>query len=211
MTLLVLLCFVLEQADASNEDGVSKTRPIIEFPAENTTQNSDSENVSISIEEQPKALLASEATVASNALVPTGVLAGSGGSWGVSAAGPYDGKSRRGSAPESAGDMFARWESEGVDAENVVRDALRAGRVPLAVVQLHRIRSREFLSGGQDQRPQMIDVFQDVQEIGRGIVYELLCKVSKCFLVVQEHMEVYCFFCGVLYSMEHQLLTENLS
>lgn len=109
--------------------------------------------------------------------MPSGALPGSGGSWGVTAASTFDGKCKRGSAPESAGDMFARWESEGVDAENVVRDALRAGRVPLAVVQLHRIRSREFLSGAQDQRPQMIDVFRDVQEIGRGIVYELLCKV----------------------------------
>lgn len=171
---------MLDQADASNEDGVSKTKPIIEFPAENTTQNSESENASISIEDHPKELLYSEAAVASSALVPTSVLSGSGGSWGLSAAGPLDGKSRRGSAPESAGDMFARWESEGVNAENVVRDALRAGRVPLAVVQLHRIRSREFLNGAQEQRPQMIDVFQDVQEIGRGIVYEFLCKVSLC-------------------------------
>lgn len=109
--------------------------------------------------------------------MPTGALPGSGGSWGVSTAGPFDGKSKRGSAPESAADMFARWESEGVDAENVVRDALRAGRVPLAVVQLTRIRTRAAANGVQDQRPQMIDVFQDVQEIGRGIVYELLCKV----------------------------------
>lgn len=170
-------CCLIKQADASNEDGINKTRPIIEFPAESAAQ-SDTENASISIEEQPKAILSSESTVASsNAIVPTGVLLGSGGSWGVPA--PSDGKSRRGSAPESAGDMFARWESEAVDAENVVRDALRAGRVPLAVVQLHRIRSREFLSGAQGERPQMIDVFQDVQEIGRGIVYELLCKVSS--------------------------------
>ena len=109
--------------------------------------------------------------------MPTGVLPGSGGSWGAPTAGPADGKSRRGSSPESAGEMFARWESEGVDAETVVRDALRAGRVPLAVVQLTRIRSRAFVNGAQDQRPQMIDVFQDVQEIGRGIAYELLCRV----------------------------------
>jgi hypothetical protein len=80
--------------------------------------------------------------------------------------------------------MFARWENEEVDAESVVRDALRAGRVPLAVVQLHRIRSKAFLRGSQDHQPKMIDVFQDVQEIGRGIVYELLCKVSLVSLVV---------------------------
>ncbi|KAG0619567.1 hypothetical protein M758_4G148600 [Ceratodon purpureus] len=164
------------KADASNDDGISKTRPIIEFPAENAGQSTEFENISSIADEQPKALLASEVSVASNALVPTGALPGSGGSWGVSTAGPFDGKSKRGSAPESAADMFARWESEGVDAENVVRDALRAGRVPLAVVQLTRIRSRAAANGVQDQRPQMIDVFQDVQEIGRGIVYELLCK-----------------------------------
>jgi hypothetical protein len=99
----------------------------------------------LSTEEQPKALLASEVSIAPNALVPTGVLPSPGSSWGVSTAGPFDGKTRQGSSPESAGDMFARWESEGVDAENVVRDALRAGRVPLAVVQLTRIRSRALM------------------------------------------------------------------
>jgi hypothetical protein len=137
--------------------------------------------------EQPRAPLTSEDTSISRALVATGAtgtLASSGGSWGVSVGGGFDGKGRQGSAPESAGDMFARWENEEVDAESVVRDALRAGRVPLAVVQLHRIRSKAFLRGSQDHQPKMIDVFQDVQEIGRGIVYELLCKVSLVSLVV---------------------------
>ena len=137
--------------------------------------------------EQPRAPLTSEDTSSSRALVATGAtgtLASSGGSWGVSVGGGFDGKGRQGSVPESAGDMFARWENEEVDAESVVRDALRAGRVPLAVVQLHRIRSKAFLRGSQDHQPKMIDVFQDVQEIGRGIVYELLCKVSLITLVV---------------------------
>lgn len=65
-----------------------------------------------------------------------------------------------------------------MDAESVVRDALRAGRVPLAVVQLHRMRSRAYMSGSSENLPEMVDVFQQVQEIGKGIVYELLCKVS---------------------------------
>lgn len=86
-------------------------------------------------------------------------------------------KSRR-LSPESAGEMFARWENTSVDAESVVRDALRAGRVPLAVVQLHRMRSRAYMSGSSENLPEMVDVFQQVQEIGKGIVYELLCKVS---------------------------------
>lgn len=65
-----------------------------------------------------------------------------------------------------------------MDAESVVRDALRAGRVPLAVVQLHRMRSRAYMSGSSENLPEMVDVFQQVQEIGKSIVYELLCKVS---------------------------------
>ncbi|XP_024371913.1 uncharacterized protein [Physcomitrium patens] len=170
------------KADASNEafgssvDLQSKTKPIIEFPPENAVQSVEAENIITSREEQLKVLLGSQDSVASSALVPTGTFHSSGGSWGVSIGGPFDGKPKRGSTVESAAEMFARWENEDVDAENIVRDALRAGRVPLAVVQLHKIRSREFLNGPQTQRPQMIDVFQDVQKIGRGIVYELLCK-----------------------------------
>lgn len=92
--------------------------------------------------------------------------------------GPLDEAKSRRSSPESAGEMFARWENTSVDAEGVVRDALRAGRVPLAVVQLHRMRSKAYMSGSSENLPEMVDVFQQVQEIGKGIVYELLCKVS---------------------------------
>lgn len=64
-----------------------------------------------------------------------------------------------------------------MDAESLVRDALIAGRIPLAVVQLHRMRSRASLNSSPGCQPEIVDVFKDVQEISRGIVYELLCKV----------------------------------
>lgn len=126
--------------------------------------------------EQPKAL----PSVKDMPLVPSTALVTAGAApqgWDVSVGSSEDGTNRNRSSPESAGEMFARWEAEEVIAENVVRDALRAGRIPLAVVQLHRIQSKAFMRGSQDYSPEMVDVFQEVQEIGRGIAYELLCKV----------------------------------
>lgn len=74
--------------------------------------------------------------------------------------------------------MFARWENTATDAESVVRDALIAGRIPAAVVQLHRMHSRTFMNCSPGSQPRIVDVFKEVQEIGKGIVYELLSKVS---------------------------------
>jgi len=87
------------------------------------------------------------------------------------------GKSRR-SYVESADEMFARWENTSMDAESVVRDALIAGRIPAAVVQLHRMHSRAVINCSPVSQPRIVDVFKEVQEISKGIVYELLCKVS---------------------------------
>lgn len=65
-----------------------------------------------------------------------------------------------------------------MNAESVVRDALIAGRIPAAVVQLHRMHSRAFMNFSFGSQPKIVDVFKEVQEISKGIIYELLCKVS---------------------------------
>ena len=57
--------------------------------------------------------------------------------------------------------------------KTIVRDALVSGRLPLAVLKLHLLRSREFFTE-QDTH----DTFNEVRDVGRAIVYELLLKVS---------------------------------
>ncbi|KAL2630311.1 hypothetical protein R1flu_014997 [Riccia fluitans] len=110
---------------------------------------------------------------ASGAVVPAG------GVWELSSTGSEGPKPRRSSPVESPGEMFARWERDNVDAYGVVRDALKAsGRLALAVAQLHRIRRKAAQSEGSQDQPQDSDddVFAALLHIGRGIVYELLCK-----------------------------------
>lgn len=71
-------------------------------------------------------------------------------------------------AVENSGDMFARWKTEGLDATAVVKDALQAGRVPLAVVQL------QALYAQKGRQVDSEDAFREVQDIGRSIVYEMM-------------------------------------
>jgi hypothetical protein len=40
------------------------------------------------------------------------------------------------------------------------------------------------MSGSEEYRPEMVDVFQEVQDIGRAIVYEFLCKVGSDMTVL---------------------------
>ncbi|XP_024514946.1 spatacsin [Selaginella moellendorffii] len=79
--------------------------------------------------------------------------------------------SRRHPSQETPKEMIARWDSENIDVLGIVKDALRAGRIPLAVVQLHHRRC-----GETGKRQLEADVFKEVRDIGRSIVYELLCK-----------------------------------
>ncbi|MCO5582951.1 hypothetical protein L7F22_036854 [Adiantum nelumboides] len=72
----------------------------------------------------------------------------------------------------SSGEIFNRWEKNNIDLSLIVREALRAGRLPLAVVQVHRLQSKELVY----QQPQIQNTFREVQGIGRAFVYELLCK-----------------------------------
>lgn len=68
-------------------------------------------------------------------------------------------------------DMMNRWETNNLDLRTVVKEALQSGRLPLAVLQLQLLRQRESFSNDPE------DVFSEVHEIGRSIVYDLLMKV----------------------------------
>ncbi|KAF0916073.1 hypothetical protein E2562_000693 [Oryza meyeriana var. granulata] len=67
-------------------------------------------------------------------------------------------------------DMMNRWETNNLDLRTVVKEALHSGRLPLAVLQLQLLRQRESFSNDPE------DVFSEVHEIGRSIVYDLLMK-----------------------------------
>uniref|UniRef100_A0A0E0JEY2 Spatacsin C-terminal domain-containing protein n=1 Tax=Oryza punctata TaxID=4537 RepID=A0A0E0JEY2_ORYPU len=67
-------------------------------------------------------------------------------------------------------DMMNRWETNNLDLRTVVKEALQSGRLPLAVLQLQLLRQRESFSNDPE------DVFSEVHEIGRSIVYDLLMK-----------------------------------
>ena len=69
-------------------------------------------------------------------------------------------------------DMMNRWEMNKFDLKTIVGEALQSGRLPLAVLQLQLLRQRESCSGDDFD-----DVFSEVHEIGRSIVYDLLMKV----------------------------------
>ncbi|XP_062194810.1 uncharacterized protein LOC133897988 isoform X2 [Phragmites australis] len=68
-------------------------------------------------------------------------------------------------------DMINRWEMNNFDLKTVVREALQSGRLPLAVLQLQLLRQRELVCNEDSE-----DVFSEVHEIGRSIVYDLLMK-----------------------------------
>ncbi|CAN0865216.1 hypothetical protein LINGRAHAP2_LOCUS9174 [Linum grandiflorum] len=72
---------------------------------------------------------------------------------------------------ENPMEMIARWKLDNLDLKTVVKDALHAGRLPLAVLQLHLHRSKEM---GSDKEPP--DTFGEVREIGRAIAYDLFLK-----------------------------------
>lgn len=67
-------------------------------------------------------------------------------------------------------DMMNRWETNNLDLRTVVKEALQSGRLPLAVLQLQLLRQRESFSNDPE------DVFSEVHEIGRSIIYDLLMK-----------------------------------
>lgn len=151
-----------------------KNRPIVEFPSEPGSGDwNDSGNQIEHAKSLPSTADGPYLPMPQGVLTTTSSSLGSKTRWNEGSL--EEAKGRRPSV-ESADEMFARWENTSVDAESVVRDALIAGRIPLAVVQLHRMRSRASLNSSPGCQPEIVDVFKDVQEISRGIVYELLCK-----------------------------------
>ena len=82
---------------------------------------------------------------------------------------------------ENPMEMIARWKVDNLDLQTVVKDALHAGRLPLAVLQLHLHRSKEMSS---DKEPP--DTFGEVREIGRAIAYDLFLKVADGYLFWQQ-------------------------
>ncbi|KAJ0988045.1 hypothetical protein J5N97_006401 [Dioscorea zingiberensis] len=71
---------------------------------------------------------------------------------------------------ENSRDMITRWEMEHLDLRMVVKDAIKSGRLPLAVLQLHIQRQRELVAEDSD------DMFNEVRKIGRAIAYDLFLK-----------------------------------
>lgn len=86
-----------------------------------------------------------------------------------------DGVQRRKIIPlENPKDMIARWEVDNLDLKTVVKDALRAGRLPLAVLQLHLQHLKDLVT--PDKEPS--DTFNEVRNVGRAIAYDLFLKVG---------------------------------
>ncbi|GLJ32063.1 hypothetical protein SUGI_0645700 [Cryptomeria japonica] len=83
---------------------------------------------------------------------------------------------------ENPKDMVRRWEVEQVDLTNVVKEALQSGRLPLAVLQLHRLHSRDL-----SKQREPYDVSKEVQEVGKTIVYDLFCEGKTALAIAALH------------------------
>ncbi|KAH9323150.1 hypothetical protein KI387_017789, partial [Taxus chinensis] len=83
---------------------------------------------------------------------------------------------------ENPKDMVRRWEVEQLDLTTVVKDALRSGRLPLAVLQLHRLHSKE-----SSKLKEPYDVFKEVQELGKTIVYNFFCEGKTALAIAALH------------------------
>lgn len=77
---------------------------------------------------------------------------------------------------ENPGDMITRWELDNLDLKTIVKDALISGRLPLAVLKLHLLRSRD-LAPEEESR----DTFNEIRDVGRAIAYDLFLKVFFFF------------------------------
>lgn len=77
---------------------------------------------------------------------------------------------------ENPNNTIARWATDNIDLEAMVKDALNTGRLPLAVLQLHLLRQKE-LAFARDPH----DTFSEIREIGRSIAYDLFLKVHVVF------------------------------
>ncbi|CAI9109170.1 OLC1v1008939C1 [Oldenlandia corymbosa var. corymbosa] len=72
---------------------------------------------------------------------------------------------------ENPKDMITRWEVGDLDIKNIVSDALLSGRLPLAVLKLHLLRSQDVIS-----KKETDDTFNEVRDVGRAIAYDFFLK-----------------------------------
>ncbi|XP_058186031.1 uncharacterized protein LOC131303262 isoform X4 [Rhododendron vialii] len=83
---------------------------------------------------------------------------------------------------ENPKDMIARWEIDNLDIKTIVKDAVLSGRLPLAVLQLHRHRMRNL---AVEKDP--LDTFTEVRDVGRAIAYDLFLEGETGLAVATLH------------------------
>lgn len=81
--------------------------------------------------------------------------------------------------PENVKDMIARWELSNLDLKSVVKDALKSGRLPLAVHQLRLLHQKEDDTAVSSSDEKSHDAFNEVREIGISIAYDLFVQVAS--------------------------------
>lgn len=81
--------------------------------------------------------------------------------------------------PENVKDMMARWEVSNLDVKSVVKDALKSGRLPLAVHQLRLLHQKknDTVISSSDEKSR--NAFNEVREIGISIAYDLFVQVAS--------------------------------
>lgn len=92
---------------------------------------------------------------------------------------------------ENPKDMITRWYADTFDLTTIVKDALHAGRLPLAVLQLHLQHQKEL--GSEEPH----DTFSEVCDIGKNIAYDLFLKVRYVILEL------------VICNLVHVFITKN--
>ncbi|KAJ3701358.1 hypothetical protein LUZ61_005063 [Rhynchospora tenuis] len=77
---------------------------------------------------------------------------------------------------ENIKDMMMRWELSNLDLKSVVKDALKSGRLPLAVHQLRLLHQKkdEMVVSTSDEKSR--NAFNEVREIGISIAYDLFVQ-----------------------------------
>ncbi|XP_078164792.1 spatacsin carboxy-terminus protein isoform X3 [Carex rostrata] len=78
--------------------------------------------------------------------------------------------------PENVKDMIARWELSNLDLKSVVKDALKSGRLPLAVHQLRLLHQKEDDTAVSSSDEKSHNAFNEVREIGISIAYDLFVQ-----------------------------------
>jgi hypothetical protein len=81
--------------------------------------------------------------------------------------------------PENVKEMLARWEVSNLDLKSVVKDALKSGRLPLAVHQLRLLHQKKIDMAISSSDEKSCNAFNEVREIGISIAYDLFVQVEN--------------------------------